>query len=147
MMTRVRQKARLSAAGALVAACLLVFACSSSPVEEPTVESEEVAHDHHDHMTDEEKATWDVTAAFLAGIFTLANSDGLDSTIFFENFRANYDWIKDEFLPHIRNSSDHNWWECDEYCIKTARLLAKGDKEKEKELRETLSRYRVHERK
>ena len=124
---------------------MLAFACSSSPVEEPVTDSE--AHAHHDPMTTEEQAAWDVTAAFLAGVFTLANSDGLDSTIFSENFRSNYDWIKDVFLPHLRETGDHNWWECDEYCVKTARLLAKGDKEKEKELREILSRYRLHEKK
>jgi hypothetical protein len=143
-----KQKTRLSAFGALLTACLLLsFACSSTPGEEPATESDVATHDHDHHVTDEETATWDVMAAFLAGVFTLANTDGLDNSIFFDNFRENYDWIKNEFLPHIRNSPDHNWWECNEYCIKTARILAKGDKEKEKELRETLSRYRVHERK
>jgi hypothetical protein len=129
---------------------LFSIACSSGQVEDPVTKTD--AHDGHDHAThaplaEDEEAAWDVTAAFIAGVFTLANSDGLEGSIFFENFRANYDWVKNSFLPHLRDSPDHNWWECDEYCIKTARLLAKGDKDKEMELREALSRYRGREKK
>jgi hypothetical protein len=128
----------------------VAFACSPGPAEKAATETE--AHDDHGEaaqvpMTEEEQATWDVTAAFIAGVFTLASSDGLEGSVFFKNFRENYDWVKNSFLPHLRDDPKHNWWECDAYCIKTARLLAKGDKEKERELREALSRYRVHENK
>lgn len=97
-------------------------------------------------LTEAEKESWDATAVFLAGVFTIANAEGLDSTIFFENFRANYDWIKNVFLPHIRGTPEHPWWKCDEYCVETAKRLANGDEEREKELMEILSRYELQER-
>jgi hypothetical protein len=97
-------------------------------------------------LTEEEEEAWDATAAFVAGVFTIANADSLDSTLFFENFRANYDWIKDIFLPHLLGTAEHLWWECDEYCVKTAKLLAKGDKKRERELMESLARHKLHER-
>jgi hypothetical protein len=104
-------------------------------------------HQHdHSSLTSEESEAWDATAVFITGVFTLANADSLDSTIFLENFRANYDWINNVFLPHLKGTPEHPWWKCDEYCVKMAKKLAKGDKEKEKELMETLSRYKLHER-
>ena len=102
----------------------------------------------HDHssLTSEENEVWDATAVFMTGVFTLANADSLDSTVFFENFRANYDWIKNVFLPHLKGTPEHPWWKCDEYCVEMAKKLSKGDKEKEKELMESLSRYKLHEK-
>jgi len=97
-------------------------------------------------LTSEENEAWDVTAVFVTGVFTIANADSLNSTVFFENFRANYDWINNVFLPHLKGTPEHPWWKCDEYCVETAKRLAKGDKEKEKELMESLSRYKLHEK-
>ncbi len=112
--------------------------CASDTVEQPR--ETEVSG-----VGDEEEA-WDTIAVFLTGVFTVANADSLNSTVFFENFRANYDWIKDIFLPHLLGTAKHAWWKCDEYCVKTAKLLAKGDKKREKELMESLARYKLHER-
>ncbi len=127
-------------AGMLLLSWLLLATLSCT--QEPT------GVDQHDHerLTSAEKEAWDATAVFVTGVFTIANADSLDSTVFFENFRANYDWINNVFLPHLRGTEKHPWWECDEYCVETAKRLSKGDKEKEKELMESLSRYKLHER-
>ena len=121
---------------------LLLLLTTLSCTREPAGVNE---HDHSS-LTSEENEAWDVTAVFLTGVFTIANADSLDSTVFFENFRANYDWINNVFLPHLKGTPEHPWWKCDEYCVETAKRLAKGDKEKEKELMESLSRYKLHEK-
>lgn len=128
-------------AGILTSSLLLLLPTLSCH-QEPSAVYE---HDHSS-LSPEEQEAWDATAVFLTGVFTIANADSLDSTVFFENFRANYDWIKNVFLPHLRGAPEHPWWKCDEYCVEMAKKLAKGDKEKEKELMESLSRYKLHER-
>jgi hypothetical protein len=117
---------------------IFIAACASDTVEQQR-QTEVV-------LAENEEEAWDATAAFLAGVFTVANAESINSSVFLENFRANYDWIKNIFLPHLLGTSEHPWWECDEYCVKTAKLLAKGDKKREKELRESLARYKLHER-
>ena len=89
----------------------------------------------------EETQIWDATVAFLAGVFTVANAKDLDTESLRENFRANYDWLKDVFLPHLKQTPKHDWQICNEFCVETAKRLAKGDPEREEELRKELSQY------
>jgi hypothetical protein len=118
---------------------VFITACNSDNVDPPKqIETS---------LTDEETEAWDAVAVFLTGVFTVANADSFNTTIFKENFNANYDWIKDIFLPHLLGTAEHVWWKCDEYCVKTAKLMANGDKEREKELRELLARHKHHESK
>jgi hypothetical protein len=91
---------------------------------------------------DEERRIWNGAAAFLAGVYTVANMEDLDPSGFETNFRSNYDWIKNVFLPHLEETEKHDWQICDNYCIEMAKRMANGDEEKEKELREKLTEYR-----
>ena len=90
---------------------------------------------------EEESLVWQGAAAFLAGVFTAANMDDIETSGFKENFHANYHWIKNVFLPHLREAPEHDWRTCDEYCIEMARKMSRGDPEREKQLRKILSQY------
>ncbi len=112
----------------LLAAAFLLQSLSCSSAEESA--------------TEEQQRVWNGAAAFLAGVYTVANMEDLDVSGFETNFRANYEWIKNVFLPHLRDTEKHDWQICDKYCIVMAKRLAKGDPEKEKELREQLAEYK-----
>jgi hypothetical protein len=131
-MKTIHRRARVRAAIGFLVAAVVFQALSCTPGEEST--------------TEEESLVWNGAAAFLAGVFTVANMEDLDKSGFEKNFRTNYRWIKDIFLPHLRETPKHDWKICDDYCIKMAERMANGDPEKEKQLREELSRFRHEDR-
>ena len=89
-------------------------------------------------ISDEERETWDVTAFFLAGVFTASQSPEGDASLV-ENFRANYVWLRDVFIPHLEGKPEHHWTSCPDYCIPAAERLATGDRVKEEHIESTLS--------
>ena len=93
--------------------------------------------DHREPVTEEEKETWDATTLFLAGVFTDSSFD--DRAVVAENFWANYDWIKEVFLLHVRGTPPHDWTECRDNCIPAVQNLTKGDDELEEEVRSALA--------
>ena len=54
------------------------------------------------------------------------------------NFWANYDWIKDVFLPHLRGTPPHDWKEC-LICNRAVKKLTNGDEELKEEVRPALA--------
>ena len=60
--------------------------------------------DERNPVRDEKKENWDATAFFLAGVFTVSQSSIDDNSLLLENFQANYDWLSDVFLPHLRGT-------------------------------------------
>jgi hypothetical protein len=96
---------------------------------------------NHEPVTEEEKETWDATAFFLAGIFTISRSLEED-VLLRENFSDNYEWLRDVFLPHLRGTPKHPWTSCPEYCIAAAKKLAEGDEEKEEQIGSALAEAR-----
>ncbi len=125
MTIRCRNGAVAAIGFALGMALFQALSCSSA--EESTIEGEGLVRQG--------------AVAFLAGVFTVANMDDLDTSGFKENFHANYQWIKNVFLPHLKDTPKHDWRTCDEYCIKMAEKMSRGDPVREKQLREILSRY------
>lgn len=95
--------------------------------------------DNREPVTEEEKETWDATAFFLAGVFTVSNSSFDDNSVLRENFWANYEWLKDVFLPHVRGTPQHPWMTCPEYCVPAVKKLTKGDEDKEEEINSALA--------
>ena len=95
--------------------------------------------DNRESVTEEEKETSDATAFFLAGVFTVSKSSFDDNSVLLENFRANYEWLKDVFLPHLRGTPQHPWMTCSEYCVPAVKKLTKGDEDKEEEINSALA--------
>ena len=89
-------------------------------------------------ISDEERETWDATAFFLAGVFTASQNPESDASLV-ENFRANYVWLRDVFIPHLEGKPEHDWTSCPEYCIPAAEKLANGDRAKEEHIKSKLS--------
>lgn len=96
-------------------------------------------------LSKEEQKTWDVLAIFLAGVLTTGSLEELSAAEYIENFRANYAWIKNVFLPHLRESPEHDWQQCQKLCVEAAKRLAAGHQEKEDAVRKALERHK-HER-
>ena len=104
---------------------ITVFALACRVVREP--------------VTEEERENWDGIALFLAGVFTDRRAGLEDRSAVAENFWANYDWIKDVFLVHLRGTPPHDWTTCRENCIPAVQKLTKGDDELEEKVRFTLA--------
>ncbi len=94
--------------------------------------------DQREPVTQEEKETWDATALFLAGVFAVSKNSFEDRHLVVGNFWANYDWIKDVFLPHLRGTPPHDWQECP-ICNPAVEKLTNGDKELKEEVRPALA--------
>ena len=95
--------------------------------------------DERNPVRDQEKEAWDATAFFLAGVFTVSQSSIDDNSLLLENFQANYDWLSDVFLPHLRGTPEHPWTSCPEYCIPAVKILTKGDEEKEEQVKSAVA--------
>ncbi len=106
-------------------AVITVFALTCRDLREP--------------VTEQERENWDAIALFLAGVFTDSRTGLEERSAVAENFRANYDWIKDVFLVHLRGTLPHDWTTCRENCIPAVQKLTKGDDELEEKVRSTLA--------
>ena len=98
-----------------------------------------LSYRNREFVSDEERATWDATAFFLAGLLTVSQSHLEDDVRVRHNFRANYEWFRDVFLPHLRGMPEHPWTSCPEYCIPAAEKLTQGNAEMESSVQSALA--------